>query len=384
MPAQTIEQADTVRTAAQLIFEPEYDFLRHEKLSHGGSSNETHTSRYLQDDSAEEVEELSDRSIIDYVGPKQLDFWREFSTADVAETAIGGPDVGFVHSLSYGGWSDTDDYLIMCSRRGSIFTFTIEAAVTGRGGDSGAMIELVKDRKEVMQINTQNCLLADEMCGCTNVYGFPDGFWLVDNHRISKFSYDWESNADALDASDRQPEVRIDSYGIHNLQVPASEQDPDDPLARGGLKFPTAIGFYDPTPAEDREIPPVNEYLPDITKAVYGQGWYTFKRYSYKQNDDVATEDLHAHRLRSPIAGNHYMFVTDTGNHRVLIFETTNNAMNFMGEFGCGGGVGDRAVRVVNSCASNVLLFFNARGRAQTPSAASLLSDLRIAGPRRC
>ena len=176
---------------AQWLFGTEYDFLREDASS--SSTNRSYVRRYLQD--AEVEVEVLDRSVIDYKDPKELDFWRNFTVAEVAQTAAGGPDLGFVNSLSYGGWAESDDYLIMCSRRGSIFTFNIEAAVTGRGGDSGAMIELVKDRKEVMQINEQNCLLSDDMCRCTNVYGFEDGFWLVDNHRVSKFSYDWETNS---------------------------------------------------------------------------------------------------------------------------------------------------------------------------------------------
>jgi len=143
------------------------------------------------------------------------------------------------------------------------------------------------ERKTKKSFKMHSCLDAAQFCGISSVMVVPEGFWTIDRHRIQRFNYSWMPG-EGQNERDMQEQL-ISSYGNFNVKAPPGTDDIS-------FMFPTNMAEYRQLNAthitEDAEIDP-----------------------SYP----------HAYELASKGISPYYVFVTDTGNHRLVMLDATND-----------------------------------------------------------
>jgi len=150
-----------------------------------------------------------------------------------------------------------------------------------------------------------SCLNRDQWCFVARVQPIEAGILVIDRHRIIHYNYTWRPPPESDIAAADIPDVYVSQFGEMNSdQVGLSEN--------AKLKFPTAVA----------------EYIP-----------YNMSLVSL---NDPATAGVDSSDFEItpliPHAWCKLLFVTDTGNHRVVMLNASNvGQFDYIGQFGLTG-----------------------------------------------
>jgi hypothetical protein len=168
------------------------------------------------------------------------------------------------------------------------------------------------NRVPLKTFKDHSCLNRNMWCFVSQVKPIEAGFLVIDRHRVIHYNYTWlvEGSTAAADI----PDVYINHFGQMNTQEPYVSDDEK-------LKFPTAVAEYMP----DNETH-VSANAPQLAGTV-----------------TIDTTLIEVTPL-IPHAWCRLLFVTDTGNHRVVILNATFvGQFDYVGQFGITGEARDNS-----------------------------------------
>jgi hypothetical protein len=139
---------------------------------------------------------------------------------------------------------------------------------------------------------SHSCLSVKAFCSASASLPVMSGFFVLDRHRIIRYNYTWlpPTDADPNDL-DQFGDIRVNTFGQMNIGDVGSL----------GLYFPTALAEYRPL------------------------------NHTHISASQLVTQLF-------PRAADSFLFLTDTGNHRVVIMEVTKaEQLDYYGQYGLTG-----------------------------------------------
>lgn len=218
--------------------------------------------------------------------------------------------------LSFGKFGGLE-VLMLSQRRGT--SYYIEVVTQGDYAHYDV------NRQPLKIFRDHSCLNRDQWCFVAQVKPIDSGFIVVDRHRVIHYNYTWlvEGNT----AANEIPDVYVSHFGMMNSDEKALldgqlEKDENGQLVdvdpNQKMKFPTAVAEY---------IPYNTTHICVECPAFRGVDTSMF---------EITPLIPHAwHRL---------LFVTDTGNHRVVILNASNiGQFDYVGQYGITGEARDNS-----------------------------------------
>lgn len=183
-------------------------------------------------------------------------------------------------SISYAKFI-TLEVLLLASRRGP--SEYLEVIPTGDYAHYDAI------RTPRKRFSEHSCLNKDQWCHAVQLKPIDEGLLVVDQHRVIQYNYTWIISGNT--PASEYPKIYISQFG--NMNVNAMGSAPNS-----HLYFPTAVALYQP------------------------------------YNDTYVSVDLEITYL-IPHANSKLLFVTDTGNHRVVVLNVTfHGQLDYIDQFG--------------------------------------------------
>lgn len=197
------------------------------------------------------------------------------------------------------------EILMLTQRRGPVYYVEIQ-----QGGDNPHYTATPTPLKKFQE---HSCLNKDEWCFVQKTLPTENGYLVIDRHRIILYNYTWI--VEGSTPADEIPDKFVSQFGLMNAD--STEVDQDDKL-----KFPTAVAEYFP-----HNMTVLALDAPQLAGIYRDQEHPMF----------VMTPQM-------PHAWCRLLFVTDTGNHRIVMLNASDiGQFDFLGQFGLTGEARDNS-----------------------------------------